>query len=52
LAGRPWARAEWSAADRNVVLMGMGEPLLNFDAVVPALSLLRDDLGFGMAASG
>ncbi len=28
----------------------MGEPLLNFDAVVPALSLLRDDLGFGMAA--
>jgi 23S rRNA (adenine2503-C2)-methyltransferase len=34
----------------NVVLMGMGEPLLNFDAVVPALSLLRNDLGFGMAA--
>jgi len=34
----------------NVVLMGMGEPLLNFEAVVPALSLLRDDLGFGMAA--
>jgi 23S rRNA (adenine2503-C2)-methyltransferase len=34
----------------NVVLMGMGEPLLNFDAVVGALSLLRDDLGFGLAA--
>jgi 23S rRNA (adenine2503-C2)-methyltransferase len=30
--------------------MGMGEPLLNFDAVVPALSLLRDDLAFGMAS--
>ena len=30
--------------------MGMGEPLLNFDAVVGALSLLRDDLGFGFAA--
>jgi len=30
--------------------MGMGEPLLNFDAVVPALSLLRNDLGFGFAA--
>jgi 23S rRNA (adenine2503-C2)-methyltransferase len=34
----------------NVVLMGMGEPLLNFEAVAPALSLLRDDLGFGLAA--
>ena len=30
--------------------MGMGEPLLNFDAVVSALSLLRHDLGFGLAA--
>jgi len=34
----------------NVVLMGMGEPLLNFDAVVPALALMRNDLGFGLAA--
>jgi 23S rRNA (adenine2503-C2)-methyltransferase len=34
----------------NVVLMGMGEPLLNFEAVMPALALLRDDLGFGLAA--
>ena len=34
----------------NVVFMGMGEPLLNFDAVAPALALLRDDLGFGLAA--
>ncbi len=33
-----------------MVLMGMGEPLLNFDAVTAAMSLLRDDLGFGMAA--
>ncbi len=31
-------------------MMGMGEPLLNFDAVVPALSLMRNDLGFGFAA--
>jgi 23S rRNA (adenine2503-C2)-methyltransferase len=28
----------------------MGEPLLNFEAVVTALSLLRNDLGFGLAA--
>ena len=34
----------------NVVMMGMGEPLLNFDALVPALNLMRDDLGFGLAA--
>ena len=34
----------------NVVMMGMGEPLLNFDAVVPAMRLMREDLGFGLAA--
>ena len=33
----------------NVVLMGMGEPLLNIDNVVPALELMLDDLGFGLA---
>lgn len=33
----------------NVVMMGMGEPLLNFDNVVPALNLMRDDLGYGLA---
>jgi len=34
----------------NIVMMGMGEPLLNFDSVVPAMSLMRNDLGFGFAA--
>ena len=33
----------------NVVMMGMGEPLLNFDNVVRAMSLMRDDYGFGLA---
>ena len=33
----------------NVVLMGMGEPLLNFDAVVAAVNLMLDDLGFGIS---
>ncbi len=33
----------------NVVLMGMGEPLLNFDAVVSALDLMMDDLAYGFA---
>ena len=34
----------------NVVMMGMGEPLLNFDNVVKAMNLMRDDLGFGLAS--
>lgn len=34
----------------NVVMMGMGEPMLNFDNVVRAISLMRDDLGFGLAS--
>lgn len=33
----------------NVVLMGMGEPLLNLDNVVKAMSLMKDDLGFGLS---
>ena len=34
----------------NVVMMGMGEPLANFDSVVRAMDLMRDDLGFGLAS--
>ncbi len=33
----------------NVVMMGMGEPLMNFDNVVRAMSVMRDDLGYGLA---
>jgi 23S rRNA (adenine2503-C2)-methyltransferase len=33
----------------NVVLMGMGEPLANFDAMVPALRLMLDDHGYGLS---
>lgn len=33
----------------NVVLMGMGEPLLNFDNVVSALGLMLDDNAFGLS---
>lgn len=32
----------------NVVMMGMGEPLLNFDAIVPALAIMRDEHGYGL----
>ncbi len=57
IIGQVWQAAKALGHERNgqrritnVVLMGMGEPLLNFDAVVSALSLLRHDLGFGLAA--
>ncbi len=33
----------------NVVMMGMGEPLLNFDNVVDAMNLMMDDLGYGLS---
>ncbi len=33
----------------NVVLMGMGEPLLNFDNLVTALDLMLDDFGYGLS---
>ncbi|MGH8551223.1 MAG: 23S rRNA (adenine(2503)-C(2))-methyltransferase RlmN [Methylococcales bacterium] len=33
----------------NVVLMGMGEPLLNFDNVVSAMDLMMDDAAYGLS---
>jgi 23S rRNA (adenine2503-C2)-methyltransferase len=33
----------------NVVLMGMGEPLLNFDSTVCALRLMLDDNAYGLS---
>jgi 23S rRNA (adenine2503-C2)-methyltransferase len=33
----------------NVVLMGMGEPLANFDNLVPALRLMLDDDAYGLS---
>lgn len=33
----------------NVVMMGMGEPLLNLSNLVPALSLMMEDYGFGLS---
>lgn len=33
----------------NVVLMGMGEPLLNFKNVTRALEIMLDDLGYGLS---
>lgn len=33
----------------NVVMMGMGEPLLNFDNVVAAMDLMMEDLAYGIS---
>lgn len=33
----------------NVVMMGMGEPLLNFDNVVAAMNLMMDDFCYGLS---
>ncbi|MGN8159196.1 23S rRNA (adenine(2503)-C(2))-methyltransferase RlmN [Salinisphaera sp. RV14] len=33
----------------NIVFMGMGEPLANYRAVVPAIRILLDDYGFGLS---
>ncbi len=47
-ARRPWVEAG-RAPITNVVLMGMGEPLANFDAVVAALQLMLDDNAYGLS---
>lgn len=44
--------AELGENDRiisNVVMMGMGEPLLNYDQVIPALKLMLDDNAYGLS---
>jgi 23S rRNA (adenine2503-C2)-methyltransferase len=33
----------------NVVMMGMGEPLLNLGNVLPALELMKDDFAYGIS---
>ncbi|WP_375752800.1 bifunctional tRNA (adenosine(37)-C2)-methyltransferase TrmG/ribosomal RNA large subunit methyltransferase RlmN [Vibrio sp. HN007] len=33
----------------NVVMMGMGEPLLNMKNLLPALEIMLDDFGFGLS---
>ena len=41
--------AERGASVTNIVLMGMGEPLLNFAAVIGATNVMKDDLAFGLS---
>ena len=45
-------RREFKTEERvisNVVMMGMGEPLQNYSALVPALRAMLDDHGYGLS---
>jgi len=50
ILGQVAALARQSGAVGNVVFMGMGEPLLNLDAVLPALEALTDPRRFALGA--
>jgi len=43
------ARAQVGDRLTNIVFMGMGEPLLNYDAVLRTIHLLMDDLAYGLS---
>ena len=41
--------AERERSVTNVVMMGMGEPLLNYDAVLSSMRIMLDDFAYGMS---
>ena len=56
IIGQLWLASRLLAGDAggervitNVVFMGMGEPLLNFDNVVAAMKLMLDDMAYGLS---
>lgn len=57
IVGQIWnAIASFDDIDRskdrpvtNVVMMGMGEPLLNFDNVIDAVDIMMDDFAYGIS---
>ncbi|WP_101101922.1 23S rRNA (adenine(2503)-C(2))-methyltransferase RlmN [Macromonas bipunctata] len=47
-----YLRRKFNTSERvisNVVMMGMGEPLQNYSALVPALKTMLDDHGYGLS---
>jgi 23S rRNA (adenine2503-C2)-methyltransferase len=48
-AHTPRARAELASFD-NIVVMGMGEPLHNYDAIIRALTIVNAEWGLGFGA--
>lgn len=54
IIGQLWMANRLLAADgkpavSNVVFMGMGEPLLNLDNVLPAVRLMQDDFAYALS---
>lgn len=50
IIGQVWqATRRLGAAPTNVVMMGMGEPLANFEAAVKAMDVMQDDLAYMLA---
>ena len=50
IVGQLWlAKFKFNADVSNVVFMGMGEPLYNYDNVSSALALFVDDLAYGLS---
>lgn len=55
IIGQVWVAVRQIGAQKftdqltNVVLMGMGEPLANFDNVISAMDLMQDDLAYGLS---
>jgi 23S rRNA (adenine2503-C2)-methyltransferase len=52
IIGQLWLATNLLEGERpvtNVVMMGMGEPLLNLDSVIPALRLMLDDNAYGLS---
>lgn len=45
----PDAQSDHRRPVTNVVMMGMGEPLINFEPVVSAMNLMMDDFTFGLS---
>jgi len=56
IIGQLWLANEYLGKDpkgkrvvTNVVMMGMGEPLANYNNVIAAMNLMRDDLAYGIS---
>jgi 23S rRNA (adenine2503-C2)-methyltransferase len=47
IIGQVWvASRELGAPPSNIVMMGMGEPLANLEAVITAMNIMQDDLAY------
>lgn len=49
IIGQLWWGMQKTSGITNVVMMGMGEPLLNYSALLPALDLMLDDCAYGLS---